>query len=165
MDKQREDFEKKFPIPAHWIEFDEKRNKYYCPYVADAKAQEYQARWETWQQAQKVAVPEGFVLIEESKIKTWYQDNDEPENWANNINELDVLGGSIDEDEFINVNQISETIVQTVGKFGVWKVELIDQYGDVHRNFVLVDSYEDAQKIIESNKFIHAQFEAQENST
>ncbi|MFW2097792.1 hypothetical protein ACG9ZL_16440 [Acinetobacter sp. ULE_I057] len=52
MDKCREAFEKKFPIPAHWIEFDEKRNKYYCPYVAEAKASEYQARWEVWQSRQ-----------------------------------------------------------------------------------------------------------------
>lgn len=52
MDKCREAFEKKFPIPAHWIEFDEKRNKYYCPYVADAKASEYQAMWEAWQSRQ-----------------------------------------------------------------------------------------------------------------
>lgn len=52
MDKCREAFEKKFPIPAHWIEFDEKRNKYYCPYVADAKASEYQEMWEVWQSRQ-----------------------------------------------------------------------------------------------------------------
>ncbi|WP_151781236.1 hypothetical protein [Acinetobacter bereziniae] len=52
MDKCREAFEKKFPIPAHWIEFDEKRNKYYCPYAADAKASEYQAMWEVWQSRQ-----------------------------------------------------------------------------------------------------------------
>ena len=52
MAKCREAFEKKFPIPAHWIEFDEKRNKYYCPYAADAKASEYQAMWEVWQSRQ-----------------------------------------------------------------------------------------------------------------
>lgn len=52
MNKCREAFEKKFPIPAHWIEFDEKRNKYYCPYVADAKAFEYQEMWEVWQSRQ-----------------------------------------------------------------------------------------------------------------
>lgn len=52
MSELRQGFEKAFPIPAHWIEFDEKRNKYYCPYVADAKAQEYQAKWEVWQSRQ-----------------------------------------------------------------------------------------------------------------
>ena len=49
MGELNKQFEEAFPIPAHWIEFDEKRNKYYCPYVADAKAQEYQAKWKVWQ--------------------------------------------------------------------------------------------------------------------
>lgn len=52
MSESRIQFEKAFPIPAHWIEFDEKRNKYYCPYVADAEAYEYQAKWEVWQERQ-----------------------------------------------------------------------------------------------------------------
>lgn len=52
MSELRIQFENAFPVPAHWIEFDEKRNKYYCPYVADAKAHEYQAQWEVWQSRQ-----------------------------------------------------------------------------------------------------------------
>lgn len=52
MDKCREEFQKAFPIPAHWIEFDEKTNRYYCPYIADAKAYEYQAQWVVWQNQQ-----------------------------------------------------------------------------------------------------------------
>lgn len=53
MDNCREEFEKAFPIPAHWIEFNEKSNEYYCPYVADAKAFEYQSQWVVWQHQQK----------------------------------------------------------------------------------------------------------------
>ncbi|MEN8395973.1 hypothetical protein ABFO98_17525 [Acinetobacter baumannii] len=49
MDKCREEFQKAFPIPAHWIEFDEKTNRYYCPYVADATASKYQSQWVVWQ--------------------------------------------------------------------------------------------------------------------
>ena len=52
MDKCREEFEKAFPIPAHWIEFDEKANRYYCPYVADTTASEYQSKWVVWQHQQ-----------------------------------------------------------------------------------------------------------------
>lgn len=57
---ERELFEIKFPIPAHWIEFDEKRNKYFCPYVADGTANEYQARWEAWQAS---ANRDGYKLV------------------------------------------------------------------------------------------------------
>lgn len=52
MDKCREEFQKAFPIPAHWIEFDEKTNRYYCPYVADATASAYQSQWVVWQHQQ-----------------------------------------------------------------------------------------------------------------
>lgn len=65
--KEREAFELKFPVPAHWIEFDKKRNKYFCPYCADAAANEYQAKWEAWQAAKK-CVPEGFILVEREKL-------------------------------------------------------------------------------------------------
>ncbi|MGQ1657358.1 hypothetical protein ACT4Y9_18500 [Acinetobacter baumannii] len=52
MDKCREEFEKAFPVPAHWIEYDEKSNRYYCPYVADATASTYQSKWVVWQHLQ-----------------------------------------------------------------------------------------------------------------
>lgn len=45
----RVEFEKAFPVPAHWIEYCEKLNKYYCPYGADGVANLYQAQWEVWQ--------------------------------------------------------------------------------------------------------------------
>ncbi|XZT81072.1 hypothetical protein ACT43G_12550 [Acinetobacter baumannii] len=52
MDKCREEFQKAFPVPAHWIEYDEKANRYYCPYVADATASTYQSKWVVWQHQQ-----------------------------------------------------------------------------------------------------------------
>ncbi|MEG2267285.1 MAG: hypothetical protein RSC68_23525 [Acinetobacter sp.] len=48
----KSEFEKAFPVPAHWIEFDGKSNKYYCPFVADATASEYQSKWVVWQHQQ-----------------------------------------------------------------------------------------------------------------
>lgn len=53
MSDSRKEFEKKFKVPAHWIEFDERLNKYYCPYVADSTANEYQKMWVVWQEQQK----------------------------------------------------------------------------------------------------------------
>ena len=53
MSDSRIQFEKAFPIPAHWIEFDEKRNKYVCQYNAiDHHLLIYQAKWEVWQERQ-----------------------------------------------------------------------------------------------------------------
>lgn len=70
MDKCREEFQKAFPVPAHWIEFDEKANRYYCPYVADSTASTYQSKWVVWQHQQaKVEELEG-------KLKQSYEDVD-----------------------------------------------------------------------------------------
>ena len=66
--KEREAFEEKFPIPAHWIEFDKKRNKYFCPYCADAAASAYQSQWETWQAVKAQEEPEGFVLVNKKDL-------------------------------------------------------------------------------------------------
>lgn len=60
MRSEREAFERAFPVPAHWIEFDEERNRYYCPYCADAMANSYQGKWEAWQAS---ANREGYKLV------------------------------------------------------------------------------------------------------
>lgn len=82
MDKCREEFQKAFPIPAHWIEFDEKANRYYCPYVADATASTYQSKWVVWQHQQaKVeelkASHHGEVIGHEVHFKKIKQERDE----------------------------------------------------------------------------------------
>lgn len=82
MDKCREEFQKAFPIPAHWIEFDEKTNRYYCPYVADATASTYQSQWVVWQHQQaKVeelkASHHGEVIGHEVHFKKIKQERDE----------------------------------------------------------------------------------------
>ncbi len=62
--KEREAFEDKFPVPAHWIDFDGLTCKYICKYNAiDDQALKYQARWEAWLAAKTQAVPEGFVVV------------------------------------------------------------------------------------------------------
>ena len=67
--KEREAFENKFPVPAHWIDFDGLTCKYICKYNAiDDQALKYQARWESWLVAKAQAVPEGFVLVKKRNL-------------------------------------------------------------------------------------------------
>ena len=64
LQKEREAFEKKFPVPAHWIDFCGLTCKYICKCnVIDDQTLKYQARWESWLAAKAQAVPEGFVLV------------------------------------------------------------------------------------------------------
>ena len=101
--------------------------------------------FEAWKTA-KATVAEGFVLAEKSKIKTWYQDDDEPENFCYEADSLDDLGDCLDNDEIIQVNKIEEAIIQTTPLFGVWKFKFIG--GQVERDrFVLCLSEVEASAI------------------
>jgi hypothetical protein len=115
--------------------------------------------WEMWssgQAAKAEAVPEGFVLIEESKVKTWYQDNDEPENFCNSESDLDCLGDCLDDDEIIIVNVHESAHISTRKVFGVWKS---NSPTDIQSKFILVDSRVEAEQVVAENK---AMIEAQE---
>lgn len=110
--------------------------------------------WSAWKEAQ--AVPEGFVLVEKSKIRTWYQDDDEPENFCNSESDLNCLGDCLDDDDIIAVNIHESAHISTRKVFGVWES---NSPTDIQSNFVLVDSREKAEEIVASNK---AMIEAQE---
>jgi len=109
-----------------------------------------------WQAAKAQAVPEGFVLVEKSKVRTWHQDDDEPENFCNSESDLDCLGDCLDDDDIIAVNIHESAHISTRKVFGVWKS---NSPTDIHSKFILVDSHEEAEKIVASNK---AMIEAQE---
>lgn len=111
---------------------------------------------EQWQSAKAQAVPEGFVLVEKSKVRTWYQDDDEPENFCNSESDLDCLGDCLDDDDIIAVNIHESAHISTRKVFGVWKS---NSPTDIQSKFILVDSHEEAEKIVASNK---AMIEAQE---
>ncbi|MCU4364681.1 hypothetical protein KTG70_05720, partial [Acinetobacter variabilis] len=116
--------------------------------------------WVMWLRAKRdakaQAVPEGFVLVEKSKVRTWYQDDDEPENFCNSESDLDCLGDCLDDDNIIAVNIHESAHISTRKVFGVWKS---NSPTDIHSKFILVDSHEEAEKIVASNK---AMIEAQE---
>lgn len=107
-------------------------------------------------QAKAQTVPEGFVLVEKSKIRTWYQDDDEPENFCNSESDLNCLGDCLDDDDIIAVNIHESAHISTRKVFGVWKS---NSPTDIQSNFVLVDSREKAEEIVASNKVM---IEAQE---
>ena len=104
------------------------------------------------------AVPEGFVLVEKSKVRTWYQDDDEPENFCNSESDLDCLGDCLDDDDIIIVNIHESVHISTKKVFGVWKS---NSPTDIQSKFMLVDSRVEAEQIVTANK---AMIEAQEQN-
>lgn len=107
LNKEREAFEawliKKFDLPPKSFSLDFNDGIY--------ESIPTQARWEAWKEKAKAqAVPETHVLIEKSKITTWYQDVDEPENFANTEEQL--LGLIAESEIYIDDMLIVEKHVQ-----------------------------------------------------
>lgn len=106
--------------------------------------------WAMWLRAKREAqaVPEEFVLVEKAKIKTWYQDDDEPENFCYEADGFDVLGDCLDHEDILQVNKIEDAILQTTPMYGVWKFKIIG--GHPERDcFVLCRTEEEAKGIRE----------------
>lgn len=77
MKTERELFESKFK-KSHWVEYDEKRNKYFCPYVADSEANNYDSMWKVWQAS---AQREGYKLVPvEPTTDMWWEGKEELQN-------------------------------------------------------------------------------------
>jgi len=102
--------------------------------------------WLTWQAAQAQAVPEGFVLVEKEKINTWYQDDNEPENFCNSIDALDSLGDCIDHDEIMIVNKHTQAHLSTEKLYGAWGV-IETSYG-TRWKFKLFNTEDEAKSAI-----------------
>ena len=121
-------------------------NQFYSARLADWFVDKINYGWRLWQASKAKAVPEGFVLIEESKVKTWYQDDNEPENFCTSNNDFDVLGECLDHEDIIQVNKIQDAIIQTTPMYGVWKFKIIGGYPE-RDCFVLCGTEQEAESI------------------
>jgi len=132
-----------------------------CDYVEEDNSYSVgyaNAQWVAWQAAKADAVPEGFVLVQKSKINILYQDSDDPENFCRFKDDFNSLGGCIDGDEIMVVDIHESTQIGTKKAFGVWRSK---SPIDIESDFVLVESREEAEQILIANK---AMLEAQEQS-
>jgi hypothetical protein len=87
---EREAFEELPEIKdkLHAVYFNESFNSYFAAMINSSPTVKYvQGAWMAWQ-AKAQAVPDTHVLVEKSKISTWWQDADEPENFASTEEQL-----------------------------------------------------------------------------
>ncbi|MDK2143675.1 hypothetical protein [Acinetobacter baumannii] len=100
------------------------------------------------------AVPDTHVLVEKSKIHKWYQDANEPESFSNDDSEdgLRSLGDLIDDYGIMEVEIHESALISTKKAFGVWKSK---SPTDICTNFVLVETLEEAEKILADNKAMY----------
>lgn len=73
-------------------------------------------------QAKAQAVPEGFVLVKADNVDSFYQDDNEPENFCRSCDDLDALGDCMDRDEIMIVNKHTSAHISTEKFYGAWGV-------------------------------------------
>lgn len=133
--------------------------------IAQKEISNMNSRWDAWlrcakhrdaelEKAKAQAVPETHVLVEKSKIHKWYQDANEPESFSNDDSEdgLRSLGDLIDDNGIMEVEIHESALISTKKAFGVWKSK---SPTDICTNFVLVETLEEAEKILANNKAMY----------
>lgn len=77
--------------------------------------------WELWQiKAKAQAVPDTHLLVEKSKIETWWQDAEEPENFASRIEDMPSLGHYLTGDEIMEITEHHTIHLPSKTIYGVW---------------------------------------------
>lgn len=132
LNKLRSEFEKhQHPKVLSWMFFDEENNIYQLRIVT-INEDKFRARselnfgWSMWQKAKAQAVPDTHVLVEKSKIETWWQDAEEPENFASRIEDVPSLGQYINGDEIMEITEHHTIHLPSKTIYGVW----VDKDGD-----------------------------------
>ncbi|MDC5456584.1 hypothetical protein ACOQNJ_13035 [Acinetobacter baumannii] len=80
--------------------------------------------WKARAKAQ--AVPDTHLLVEKSKIETWWQDAEEPENFASRIEDMPSLGQYINGNEIMEITEHHTIHLPSKSIYGVW----VDKDGD-----------------------------------
>ncbi|MFX5836159.1 hypothetical protein ABTE60_01755 [Acinetobacter baumannii] len=78
------------------------------------------------EKAKAQAVPDTHLLVEKSKIETWWQDAEEPENFASRIEDMPSLGQYINGDEIMEITEHHTIHLPSKTIYGVW----VDNDGD-----------------------------------
>lgn len=114
--------------------------------------------WSTWQAS---ANRDGFVLVPKDKVCTYFQDDDEPENYCDEGN-LNGLGDCLDGDDIISVSKYDQATISKVKMFGVWDYKQTKN-GAERVKFVICNTRQEAEAYVA--KFLsYLGIEAQEQS-
>lgn len=99
--------------------------------IAQKEISNMNSRWDAWlrcakhrdaelEKAKAQAVPDTHLLVEKSKIETWWQDAEEPENFASRIEDMSSLGQYINGDEIMEIIEHHTIHLPSKTIYGVW---------------------------------------------
>lgn len=63
---------------------------------------------------------EGCVVVPKDQIEVWWQDSEEPENFATKEGDLSFIAQHIEDDEIMKINEHHTIHLPSITKFGAW---------------------------------------------
>ncbi|MDH0032053.1 MULTISPECIES: hypothetical protein [unclassified Acinetobacter] len=119
---------------------------------------EINSSWCTWQaaKAHEAKKLDGCVVAQKDQIETWWQDAEEPENFATKEDDLSFIAQHIQDDEVMEINEHHTIHLPSITKFGAWV------YQNGQRKF-FVGTKDEVEAVINESKALieaHSFFEA-----
>lgn len=86
------------------------------------KCNELNFGWKMYQESAKRAEEklEGCVVVPKDQIEVWWQDSEEPENFATKEGDLSFIAQHIEDDEIMKINEHHTIHLPSITKFGAW---------------------------------------------
>ncbi|WP_457971058.1 hypothetical protein [Acinetobacter calcoaceticus] len=109
--------------------------------------------WEFWNKAKANAVPKGSILITESEIDTFWQDDEEPENCVNKERDFNNLGDCLDIEDITSITKRRVAYLTETKVYGTWVTKL--EAGELKKDYFFVGSREECEEIVETNKSLY----------
>lgn len=86
------------------------------------KRQSTEDAWMGWISSAKAKAEKlnGCVMVPKDQIEVWWQDSEEPENFATTEDGLSFIAQHIQDDEVMEINEHHTVHLPSVTKFGAW---------------------------------------------
>lgn len=110
--------------------------------------------WEFWNKAKDHNLPKGSVLIVEARIKTMWQDNEEPENCVNKEKDFNCLGDCLDIEDIISITKQRYAYISAEKVYGTWVAKY--EAGELKKDYFFVGSQKECEEIVKENKSLYS---------
>ena len=129
--------------------FDDEKNEYFASVVCDPSedhiVESINLSWRMWQaaKADEAEKLKGKVVLPKDQIETWWQDAEEPENFASTIESIPALGENLGDSEIMEIDEHHTIHLPSKRIYGTWFEK------DGERSFV-TGSLEECRAMLEA---------------
>lgn len=129
--------------------FDDEKNEYFASDVCDPSedhiVESINLSWRMWQAAKALEAKklEGCVVVPKEQIEVWWQDAEEPENFATKEDDLHFIADGLEDGDIMKIHEHHTIHMPSNTLYGAWV------YKDGERSFV-TGSLEECRAMLEA---------------